>query len=99
MNLTDLFKGKTTIEKTLKYIDDNTSYQYKEELKNYDFLNFKFRLNEEELSRLILDVASYNIEIHNLNFILHICELLNLSMVENKNKSVFYAILDVYKKN
>lgn len=91
--------GKITLDKTIKYIENNTEYYNKSELKNYDFMSLKFRLNEEEISKVLFDFVDYNIELNKLNFVLDLCEALNLSLVDNKNKSVFYSMLDLFKRN
>lgn len=93
------YVGKITLDKTIKYIENNTEYYNRAELKNYDFMSLKFRLSEEEISKVLFDFVTYNIELNKLDFVLYLCETLNLSLADNKNKSVFYSMIDLFKKN
>ena len=93
------YVGKITLDKTIKYIENNMEYYNRAELKNYDFMSLKFRLSEEEISKVLFDFVTYNIELNKLDFVLYLCETLNLSLADNKNKSVFYSMIDLFKKN
>ena len=93
------YRGKPTIQRTIKYIEDNMSYNWIDSLKSFDTTNLKFRLDEESLSEVILKLVENHIHPEELSFVLKICESLNLSVANKENKQVFDEILDLYVKN
>lgn len=93
------YRGKPTIQRTIKYIEDNMSYNWIDSLKSFDTTNLKFRLDEESLSEVILKLVENHIHPGELSFVLKICESLNLSVANKENKQVFDEILDLYVKN
>jgi len=93
------YKGKITLEKTIKYIVDETSYHSKSILQEFDFSQFSLRLDEELLSEILIKFSSANINANNLSYILHFCEALSLNIVNKENKKLLLELTDLYIKN
>ena len=56
------YVGKIALDKTIKYIENNTEYYNRSELKKYDFMALKFRLNEEEISKVLFDFVGISLK-------------------------------------
>ena len=83
------YRGKVTLDKTLKYIEDNMSYSGIGALKTYDFTDLTFKLTEEELSKIIFKFVKKEISPENFSFVLDLCESLSLDIVNQKNERIF----------
>ena len=93
------YRGKVTLDKTIKYIEDNMGYAWIGSLKAYDFTDLTFKLNDEELSKIIFKFVKKGINPSSFSFILDLCESLSLDIVNQKNERVFDDIIDLYIKN
>lgn len=89
------YKGKVTLERTLKYIETMG-----QNLNDYNFTDLRFRLSEEDLSHYIF--KSINVVDHAgvaLDILPHFCELLGVSIVNKENKKLLDEYMDLYLKN
>lgn len=93
------YRGKVTLEKTIKYIEDNGLYSGLNILKSYDLNSFRFRFDDETLSEIIFKFVKNDISASGLNFILKIAESLNLSVSNKENKCIFEEFVDLYIGN
>lgn len=93
------YRGKVTLERTLKYIEENKSYIYINSLINYDYSELKFRLNEEEISEIILRIVDNDLSPEFLTEIAHLCEYFNISLVYKENYHIFNEFVDLLIKN
>ena len=89
------YKGKVTLERTLKHIETMG-----QNLNDYNFTDLRFRLSEEDLSHYIF--KSINVVDHAgvaLDILPHFCELLGVSIVNKENKKLLDEYMDLYLKN
>lgn len=93
------YKGIVSVEKTIKYVLENTDYNYKHDLNSFDFSLLKLRLNETELSEIILQYIKYNIEPQYFSTIYQLCESLQVSSINKDNYSLLNEYIDVLLKN
>lgn len=98
------YKGKVTIERTLKYIKETMGYN----LNDYNFTDLRFRLSEEDLSYYIFKIIKQDQQFvmnegakveECLDILLHICQVLGVSIVNKENKKMLDEYLDLYLKN
>ena len=93
------YKGKVTLDRTIKYVEDNMEYAWIGSLKAYDFTDLTFKLTEEELSEIMLKFVKKGVNPSSFSFVLDLCESLSLDIVNQKNERVFDDIIDLYIKN
>lgn len=93
------YKGKVTLARTIKYIEDNMNYGWLDSLKLYDFSSLRFKLNEEDLSEIIMKLAKEDLNLSTLDTLLDMCNLLGIDLVNDKNKKLLNELTDLYMKN
>lgn len=93
------YKGRVTLDRTIKYIETNMEYAWVGALKAYDFTDLTFKLTEEELSKIIFKFVKKGVNPSNFLFVLDLCESLSLDIVNQKNERIFDDIIDLYLKN
>lgn len=87
------YKGKVTLEKTLKYIE-TMGYNL-----NYNFTDLRFRLSEEDISYYIFKLIKQDKLSDGLDILPHLCEVLGVSVVNKENKKLLDEYVDLYLKN
>ncbi len=93
------YRGKVSIDRTIKHIEDNMSYMWIENLKSYDFTELRFKLSEDDISEIIFKLVNKNLMPEKLNLILEMCKSLSLDLVNDSNKQILDELLELYLKN
>ena len=93
------YRGKVTLDRTIKYIQDNMNYDWIDALKTYDFSKLRFKLNEEDLSEIIIKAANEDLNLSYLDALLDMCNSLGIDLVNDKNKKILNQLSDLYMKN
>ena len=93
------YRGKVTLDRTIKYIQDNMNYDWIDALKTYDFSKLRFKLNEEDLSEIIIKAANEDLNLSYLDALLDMCNSLGIDLVSDKNKKILNQLADLYMKN
>lgn len=93
------YKGKVTLARTIKYIEDNMKYFWLDSLKTYDFSRLRFKLNEQDLSEIIIKAANEDFNLSYLDTLLDMCNSLGIDLVNDKNKKIMNQLVDLYFKN
>lgn len=91
------YKGRVTLEKTIKYLREEVHYLIDPNDANVSDL--KFRLDEEEISKILFQFYKKDISLSNLSYINHFCDILNLSINSNHNKAELMELMNLYIKN
>jgi len=89
------YKGKVTLEKTIKNIEQ----EYSKKLNINEFNNLLFRLTEEEISEILYKLLTNDIGLSYITDIEKHCEILNISLVSNENKNILFELIDLYSKD
>lgn len=87
------YKGKVTLERTLKHIE-TMGYNL-----NYNFTDLRFRLSEEDISYYIFKLIKQDKLSDGLDILPHLCEVLGVSVVNKENKKLLDDYVDLYLKN
>lgn len=89
------YKGKVTLERTIKYIEENTHRS----IRDCDFTRLRLRLNEEDLSEIMFKMIENDIIVNkDLDILLQLCETLGVSIANKENKNVLDEFIDLYLK-
>lgn len=91
------YRGKATIEKTIRYLEND--YNYTVDPKDSNISSLKFRLTEEEISEILFNFAYNHMNISDLSMIVSFCELLNIIIGSNENKASLNNLFDIYIKD
>jgi len=93
------YRGKVTLSRTIKYIEDNMKYDWLDSLKSYDFSNLRFKLTEEDLSEIIIKLAKEDLNLLTLDVLLDMCNSLGIDLVNDENNKLLNQLVDLYLQN
>jgi len=91
------YKGRVTLDKTIKYLRDEKSYLI--DINDFNISDLKFRLDEEEISKILFMFYKNDMELSNLKNINHFCEIFNVSIKSSHNKTELMELINLYLKN